>query len=119
MIGSQLVIHGGIDGAENILIQEGSKSMIASEFALFDFQARYWMKIKQDELINEDTFEKTALNTTVGPLAYHTMTAVYESALSKSYPDAFYSRQMWVKTPGEILAHANDKPGHDRSLIKH
>jgi|LauGreDrversion4_2_1035121.scaffolds.fasta_scaffold6894476_1 hypothetical protein len=48
MIGSQLVIHGGIDGDENILIQEGNKSMIATEFALFDFQARYWMKIKQD-----------------------------------------------------------------------
>ena len=48
MIGSQLVIHGGIDGDENILILEGNKSMIAAEFALFDFQARYWMKIKQD-----------------------------------------------------------------------
>lgn len=57
------------------------------------------MKIKQDELVNEDTFEKTPLNTSIGPLAYHTMTAVYDSALSKSYPDAFYSRQMWVKTP--------------------
>jgi hypothetical protein len=37
MLGSQLIIHGGIDGDENILIQEGSKSMIASEFALYDF----------------------------------------------------------------------------------
>jgi hypothetical protein len=50
------------------------------------------MKIKQDELVNENTFEKTPLNTTIGPLAYHTMTAVYDSALSKSYPDAYYSR---------------------------
>jgi len=37
MIGSQLIIHGGIDGDENILIQEGSKSMLASEYAFFDF----------------------------------------------------------------------------------
>ena len=57
------------------------------------------MKIKQDELVDEHTFEKTPLNTSIGPLAYHTMTAVYDSALSKSHPDAFYSRQMWVKTP--------------------
>jgi hypothetical protein len=57
------------------------------------------MKIKQDELVDEHTFEKTPLNTSIGPLAYHTMTAVYDSVLSKSYPDAFYSRQMWVKTP--------------------
>lgn len=119
MIGSQLVIHGGIDGDENILIQEGSKNMIASEFALFDFQARFWMKIKQDEMVNEDTYERTPIHTTIGPLAYHTMTAVYDSSLSKSHPDAFYSRQMWVKTPAEILAHVNDRPGHDRSLIKH
>jgi hypothetical protein len=59
MLGSQLIIHGGIDGNENILIQENSKNMIATEFALFDFQARQWIKIKQDELVNEDTFERT------------------------------------------------------------
>ena len=93
--------------------------MIATEFALFDFQARAWMKIKQDEVVNEDTFERTPIHTTIGPLAYHTMTAVFESGLSKSFQDTFSSRLMWVKTPSEILAHVNDRPGHDRSLIKH
>jgi hypothetical protein len=93
--------------------------MMAREFALFDFQARSWMKIKQDEVVNEDTFERTPIHTTIGALAYHTMTAVFDAALSKLHSDVFYSRQMWVKTPAEVMAHANDKPGHDRSLIKH
>jgi len=89
MLGSQLIIHGGIDGDENVLIQENGKNIFASEFALFDFQARQWMKIKQDEIVNEDTFERTPIHTTIGPLAYHTMTAIFESALSKSHQDVF------------------------------
>jgi len=38
---------------------------------------------------------------TVGPLAYHTMTAAYENNVSLC--DTFNSRLMWVKLPHEIL----------------
>ena len=45
----------------------------------------------------------------IGPLAYHSMTPVFDSQLSFKHSDAFFSRQMWIKTPGEILGIPKEK----------
>jgi hypothetical protein len=89
------------------------------EFAIFDLQARYWIRASQEELIDEDTGARTLLYTTISSLAYHTMTPVFEPAISRSQSDAYYSRLMWVKTPTEILTLPRDKPGQDRCQIKY
>ena len=54
------------------------------EFAIFDLQARYWIRASQEELIDEDTGARTLLYTTISSLAYHSMTPIFESAISRS-----------------------------------
>jgi hypothetical protein len=118
ILGCTLFIHGGISGEDNNVIVDTVKHP-NEEFAAFDLQARYWIRAQQEELVNEDTGERTLIHTTLSSLAYHTMTPVFEPALSKSQSDTFYSRMMWVKTPTEIMALPRDKPGMDRCTLKY
>jgi len=66
-------------------------------------QARYWIKVQQEEFINEDTGEIRLIHTTLPSLAYHSMTPIFESSISRNFNDTYYSRLMWVKTPAEII----------------
>jgi hypothetical protein len=83
VLGCALFIHGGISGEDNSVIVDTTKHP-NEEFAVFDLQARYWIRAKQEELINEDTGERTLLHATISSLAYHTMTPIFESAISRS-----------------------------------
>lgn len=95
ILGSALLVHGGISGEDNQVIsdlEQSPKGFHQSEWVLFDFQARQWVKVRQEELVNEDTGEKKMINTTISCLAYHTMTAVFDPIIARSFPDVFYSR---------------------------
>lgn len=98
VLGCTLIVHGGINGVENVVIADDAKEQ--QEFALFDFQVCAWIKIKQAVNETEDGSLKEP-QLTIGPLAYHSMTAVYETSLSRG--DSYHSRVMWVRPPQELL----------------
>lgn len=83
VLGCALFIHGGISGEDNNVIVESVKHP-NEEFALFDLQARYWIRVQQEDLINEDTGERTLIHTTLNSLAYHTMTPIFEPSISRT-----------------------------------
>ena len=74
------------------------------------------MKVRQDLNETEDG-KRFPVNLSLGELAYHTMTSVYDPVVSRLHSDTFYSRLMWVKTQPEITLIPKDK-GVDKSLIK-
>jgi len=46
VIGCCLLLHGGINGEENcVIVDKDGKE--PQQFALFDFQARSWLKVRQ------------------------------------------------------------------------
>ena len=82
ILGNCLVIHGGINGEENIVVQDTQKE--AQEFACFDFQTCCWMKIRQ-AMSEDDDKPQMPIHLATGTLAYHTMVPVFECALSRNY----------------------------------
>ena len=62
MLGHAMVVYGGIYGEENRVIDD---------LALFDMHSKQWARLK---------LSKTSPST-IGPIAYHTMTAVNEKGI--------------------------------------
>jgi hypothetical protein len=71
-------VHGGVHGEDNKVIYDGKDEKNLQEFALFDFQACSWMRIKQAMTEYEDDVPQKPIHLTIGSLAYHTMTPVYD-----------------------------------------
>eukprot|EP00347_Sterkiella_histriomuscorum_P019474 403341497 len=82
VIGHAMLIYGGVYGEDN--------NRILDDIAMFDLISRQWAKIKM---------LKTC-STVIGPLAYHTMTTVFEYGIPHA---TFESRLMWAKSPQQIL----------------